>query len=196
MTTECFVSVDIEADGPIPGDYSMLSMGASLVARPQGKFYAELRPICERFDPESLAVSNLDRDQLKLTGTDPFAAMRSLESWLVGACGGNQPIFIGNNAPFDWMFVCWYFWHFLGRNPFGYDALDIPSYAMGALDLTWEESGLKRLPQNLAMAGLSHNALADAVDQAEVFEKLRVWRSRHAAQVRTWATPRDVLDMD
>ena len=26
---ECYVSIDIEADGPIPGTYSMLSLGAA-----------------------------------------------------------------------------------------------------------------------------------------------------------------------
>jgi hypothetical protein len=29
-------------------------------------------------------------------------------------------IFISDNNGFDWIFVCWYFYHFIGENPFGY----------------------------------------------------------------------------
>jgi hypothetical protein len=67
---------------------------------------------------------------------------------------------------------------------------------MGALDLSWQNSSLKKLPYNLALAELNHNAMDDAVAQGEVFKKVLVWRSRRDAQVRAWATPRDVLDMD
>jgi len=28
-------------------------------------------------------------------------------------------LFISDNDGFDWQFVNWYFWHFLGQNPFG-----------------------------------------------------------------------------
>ncbi len=41
-----YVSVDIEADGPIPGDYSMISFGAVVVEPALGRtFGARLRPI-------------------------------------------------------------------------------------------------------------------------------------------------------
>ncbi|MDV9175798.1 hypothetical protein R6V09_37490 [Streptomyces sp. W16] len=54
-----YISVDIEADGPIPGTYSMLSFGAAVAgtqdvdgytaADPEKlTFYRELRPIGER----------------------------------------------------------------------------------------------------------------------------------------------------
>jgi hypothetical protein len=40
-----WIMVDIEADGPIPGDYSMVSFGA-VVVEPglERTFYGELRP--------------------------------------------------------------------------------------------------------------------------------------------------------
>lgn len=43
-----WIMVDIEADGPIPGDYSMVSFGA-VVVEPglERTFYGELRPISE-----------------------------------------------------------------------------------------------------------------------------------------------------
>jgi hypothetical protein len=54
---DVFISVDIEADGPIPGDYSMSSLGAVVVDSSEQTFYAEFRPISDRFDPKAAAVS-------------------------------------------------------------------------------------------------------------------------------------------
>jgi len=54
---EVYVSVDIEAAGPVPGTYSMLALGASIVEAPGQTFYAELRPISDGFIPEAMRVS-------------------------------------------------------------------------------------------------------------------------------------------
>ncbi len=75
-----YISVDIEADGPIPGPYSMISFGAAVAGRQDGAsytaadpqertFYRELRPISDAYVPEALAVSGLDRDRLVREGT-------------------------------------------------------------------------------------------------------------------------------
>jgi len=40
--------IDIEADGPIPGDYSMVSFGAIIVEPSLSKtFYGKLKPISD-----------------------------------------------------------------------------------------------------------------------------------------------------
>ena len=51
-----WIMVDIEADGLIPGDYSMVCFGA-VVVEPglERTFYGELQPISEKFVPEALA---------------------------------------------------------------------------------------------------------------------------------------------
>src|SRR5512134_2794959 len=52
-----YVMVDIEADGPIPGDYSMICFGAVIVEPSLSKtFYGQLRPISEQWQPEALAI--------------------------------------------------------------------------------------------------------------------------------------------
>src|SRR6266511_1089365 len=61
---ELYVAVDVEADGPIPGPYSMISLGMAVAGRPDLTFYTELRPISDDFVPQALAVSGLDRDRL------------------------------------------------------------------------------------------------------------------------------------
>ena len=56
--------VDIELDGPNPGDYSMICFGAVLVEPALSKtFYGQLRPISDRWIPEALAVSGFTREQ-------------------------------------------------------------------------------------------------------------------------------------
>ena len=61
---ELYVAVDVEADGPIPGPYSMISLGMAVAGRPDLTFYTELRPISDAFVPQALAISGLDRDRL------------------------------------------------------------------------------------------------------------------------------------
>jgi hypothetical protein len=115
---EVYVSVDIETAGPVPGEYSMLSLGACLVENPTEQFYSF-------------------------------------------------------NASFDWSFVNWYFHVFLGENPFGIGTLDIKSYYMGLSGCLWQETTSSQLPPNLQPSHRqSHNALDDAIAQAEIFKKL------------------------
>ena len=53
-----YVMVDIESDGPIPGDYTMISFGAVIVEQGLARtFYGQFRPVSEKWVPEALAVS-------------------------------------------------------------------------------------------------------------------------------------------
>lgn len=74
---EIFVSVAIEASGPVPGLFSMLSIGACLMHAPDVCFYAELKPDCTGFYPEALAVTGFDLQELATTGIDPADAMQN-----------------------------------------------------------------------------------------------------------------------
>jgi hypothetical protein len=68
------------------------------------------------------------------------------------------------------MFVCDYFERFLSRNPFGHAALDIKSYYLGMAGGSWAQTSMRELaPRYLDGRALSHNALSDARDQAELF---------------------------
>jgi len=111
--------VDIESDGPIPGDYSMISFGAVLVNEQLDKtFYGKLRPISDKFIPEALAISGHTRNET-LEFDDPEKVMTDFANWIKENCK-DRPVFISDNNGFDWMFICWYFHHFTGVNPFGY----------------------------------------------------------------------------
>lgn len=175
---EIYVSVDIEAAGPVPGKYSMLSLGASLVDRPSETFYRELRPINDQFVSEALQVSGLSMERLTIEGRAPFEVMTDFRAWVTRSAGRGRPIFVGFNASFDWAFVNWYFHVFLEENPFGIGGIDIKAYAMGRLGSSWQATSSSRLPLDIrAPRALSHNALDDAIVQGDVFSKLLAWRT-------------------
>ena len=60
-----YIMVDVEADDPIPGDYSMVCFRAIVVAPSLGRtFYGQLKPISEEWIREALEVSGFTRETL------------------------------------------------------------------------------------------------------------------------------------
>lgn len=171
VNSPLYVSVDVETSGPIPGEYSLLSIGACLVADPATSIYLELCPSGAKHDPESLAVSGLDVDKLARDGLDPPQAMQKFEEWLRLSClPSRSPIFVGLNAPFDWSFINYYFYKYLGRNPFGFSAIDMKAYFMGSMGCSWGETKSSNMVKVLnPRSAPNHNALEDARFQAEIF---------------------------
>jgi DNA polymerase III epsilon subunit-like protein len=172
---EVLISVDVETAGPSPSRYSMVSIGACPVDDPDAGFYVELRPEHEAVDERALAVSGLTVDHLAEHGRDPGEAMRLFAEWIDAAVpSGHRPVFVGFNAAFDWMFVDDYFFRHGVPNPFGHGALDIKSYYVGMTGVSWAQTSMRYLsPRYLAGRPLSHNALGDARDQAELFRAIR-----------------------
>jgi DNA polymerase III epsilon subunit-like protein len=171
---ETYISVDVETAGPYPGQFSLLSIGASTVTGGESSFYVELKPVNNNFVEEALAISRLSMDKLAQNGLEPAKAMVDFKNWLgVVTLPGQRPIFVAFNAAFDWMFINYYFYHYLGHNPFGHTALDIKSYFMGLAGVAWKDTSMRLIgPRYLDKNQLEHNALQDARDQAEVFRKM------------------------
>lgn len=172
---EVFVSVDVETAGPIPGEYSLLSIGACDVDNDTQAFSCEIKPINRNADPKALEVSGLSLETLEQSGLTPKDAMRTFDSWAKGLVSDKAIlVFVGLNAPFDWSFVNYYFHKYLGENPFGFAALDIKAYYMGATGCAWSETRSSRLSADLAPQRRSdHTALHDAQYQAELFRLIR-----------------------
>lgn len=169
-----YISVDIEAAGPSPSRYSLLSVGACPVYQPEVALYLELQPVGDLYTEDAERVSGLSLEHLRATGLPPSEAMARLEEWVLEVLPqGHTPVFVGFNAPFDWMFVCDYFHRYLGRNPFGYSALDIKSLYMGVARVEWGDTGFQAVAGRYGLEPtLTHNALADARDQAALLRSV------------------------
>lgn len=173
MKTEVFFSVDIEAAGPVPGEYSMLSLGACVVGKAECNFYKEFAPTSEKFLTEAMAVSKLDFNLLKSSGSKPEHGMLEFKEWILHHSKDCLPVFVGFNAPFDWSFVNYYFHLYLGENPFGFSALDTKALFMGATGSSWDDTRSSRIKKVLGIeSDLNHHALDDAIAQAELFERV------------------------
>jgi hypothetical protein len=173
---EVYVSVDIEADGPIPGPYSMLSLGAAAFSRDGtmvGTFSANL---------DALPGAGQDPDTMRWWGgqkeaweacrkdlQDPKKAMGEFVGWVKGLRG--IPVFVGYPAGFDFTFVYWYIVYFGHESPFSFSALDIKTYAMALLKTPYRGTVKKKMPRRW-FTGCSkhkHLALLDAIEQGEIF---------------------------
>jgi DNA polymerase III epsilon subunit-like protein len=176
---EVLISVDVETAGPYPGRYSLLSIGACCVTDPTLTFYAELQPLSFDALPDALAISGLQLEVLAQRGVPPPEAMLNFAAWVQTIADGAHPVFVGFNAPFDWMFINDYFHRYLGYNPFGHNALDIKSYFAGRTGAAWSETSLRHVTARYGGdPTLSHNALADAIDQASLMAAML---AEHAA---------------
>lgn len=171
MSDELYVSIDVETSGPVPGIYSLLSIGACLVSDPSQSIYLELQPDGLQHDPEAVAVTGLDVTKLESEGLPPQVAMLKLDQWLTHVCPENEKaVFVGLNAPFDWAFINYYFHKHTGANPFGFTAIDMKAYYMGATGCRWKETKSSQMIARLnPQSAPNHHALDDARFQAELF---------------------------
>lgn len=171
---DIFVSVDVETSGPIPGEYSLLTIGACAIDG-DDVFSCELKPLNDNADPNAMEVVGLSLDGLKRSGLSPMRAMSKFASWLDGLrIDTGTLVFVGLNAPFDWSFVNYYFHRFLQHNPFGYTALDIKAYYMGVTGCRWTEATSTTMSRALHPRNApDHDALHDALFQAELYRLIR-----------------------
>jgi ribonuclease T len=172
---EVLVSVDVEASGPSPGTGSLLALGACLVEDASQSFYRELQPIPDMpWDVAAERVHRLDRVALEEHGLAPVVAMAEFAAWVDLVRGTGRAVFVGFNAPFDWMFVADYCWRFVSRNPFGHAALDLKSLFMGRDGVSsWAATGKDEVSARYPVEEAhTHQALDDARMQAALARRL------------------------
>ncbi len=161
-----YIMVDIEADGPIPGDYSMVCFGAIVVeASLEKTFYGRLKPISEKWIPEALAVSGFSREET-LEFDDPKSVMEAFAEWIAAESEG-RPIFIADNNGFDWQFINWYFHHFLDDNPFGFSSVNLGSLYKGVVRDTFKNF------KHLRKTKHTHHPVDDARGNAEALLRIK-----------------------
>jgi hypothetical protein len=172
---EIYVSTDVEADGPIPGPHSMLSLGSAAFQADGTRvdtFYANLELLPDAAGhPDTMKWWEKHTEAWKACRKDlspPQLVMKEYVSWLERLPG--RPVFVGYPAAYDFMFVYWYLMRFVGRSPFSFSALDIKTMAMTMLGKDFHASTKKNMPKEWFGQTLhSHVALQDALEQGVLF---------------------------
>jgi hypothetical protein len=173
---ETYVSVDIEADGPIPGPNSMLSLGAAAFAvdgTHLATFSVNFQPLPGATpDPETMewwrgfpeAWAAATRNQ-----HNPLDAMTDFRHWVEALPG--KPVMIAYPAGYDFLWTHWYLHRFTGGTPFSHSALDIKTVAMMLLNRGYRDATKRNwLPAWFAPdAPHTHHAADDALEQGRSF---------------------------
>jgi len=171
---EFYIVVDIEASGPSPDQYAMLSFGAATLSQPLATFYRELQPDSDLVQEDALKISGLSLADLRINGVSPKVALQEFADWVKQVTPENKyPIFTAFNAPFDWMFMNTYLHRYLSYNPFGHKALDIKALFMGYHKVPFLDTSHHQICSHFGITSLlTHHALEDAVQEAQLLNKL------------------------
>lgn len=160
-----YIMVDIEADGPIPGPYSMVCFGAVVVEPELNRtFYGKVKPISQDFIPKMLAISGFSREEHDAF-PDPVETMNAFNYWLKEIT--DRPMFVADNPGFDWQFINWYEHKFTGDNPFGYSQTHLGSLYKGLVKTVFKNF------KHLRKTTHSHNPVDDSMGNAEAMLEMK-----------------------
>ena len=163
-----YIMVDIEADGPIPGDYSMVCFGAIVVEPALSKtFYGKLKPISDRWLPEALQVSGFSRNET-LEFDDPKTVMqqfarlgRRRSTRSIGRCSSPTTTVLTGSSSTGISTI------FSAQNPFGHSSHNLGSLYKGvAKDMFATFKYLRKTRH-------THNPLDDARGNAEALLQIK-----------------------
>lgn len=179
---EIYISIDVEADGPLPGLHSMLSFGAAAFRldspKPFDTFGANLEQLSDAApsahtmkwwatQPEAWAAHRVD--------PEPAAVVMPRFIQWVRALPG-RPVIVGYPVTFDFMWVYWYTMAFGGLkdgepSPFGFQGLDLKTLAWAKLGGEYRATTPAGMPQEWFKDSPKHDhvALTDAIGQGAMF---------------------------
>lgn len=161
-----FIMVDVEADGPAPGRYSMVSFGAVVVRDGlEDTFYGQTAPITDEYNAQALAISGHSReDHRKFQHANQ--TMRSFKQWVQKVSVGN-PMFISDNNGYDWQWINYYFSNYKLINPFGHSSTNLGSLYKGLVTDMFQNF------KHLRVTKHTHHPVDDAIGNAEALLHMR-----------------------
>lgn len=180
---EIYVSVDIEADGPIPGVNSMLNVGMAAFdlttknpIKPIATYEANLIPLEDAVQDEFTMTEFWDKQPeawayVTSNQREPSEVIQEIIEW-AGKLPG-KPVMVVYPT-YDFMWLYWYMVRFggeKGRRAYSFSALDIKSLAMGHLGLTFKSTAKRRMPKHWFKDSPKHDhtGLTDAIGQGMLF---------------------------
>lgn len=189
-----YVSIDVEADGPIPGPNSMLSLGAAAFVLPPptvsreelerwypekiripiATFQMNLLPLPGAFpDEETMAWWKTQPEAWEACQADrysPEEAMMAFVKWGQGL--PDRPSLVGYPILYDGMWVWWYLQRFTRKQKvFTFSGVDIKTIAMLDLKSPYRRVSKKHFKRSWfeGTGKHSHVAVEDAIEQGIVF---------------------------
>jgi hypothetical protein len=190
-----YLSIDVETDGPVPGIYSMLSIGmAGFTTDNQVVWEREINLLPlenARVDQKTLEWWKKDEQKeawnhLMTNRKKPEEAMVNLSEEIRELRTQYRVFTIAWPACFDWMFLHWYMHKFVGDNPLGRRAKCADTYAwaisrtihpnisIGPLLEEWEDNRFTH----------THKALDDAKEQGAKFVNMLKEMTRNGKDYR------------
>lgn len=175
MKKNIILSVDIETDGPIVPDFSMLSFGAAAFT-PDGTMLGTFDANLEKLpnakeDPSTMEFWSKNQsayDATRVNLQDPKIALTKFVEWVEALDG--VPTFVGYPAGFDFSIMYWYMMHFVGRSPFSFSALDMKTYASAILKIDYRSATKRNFPKHWFPKNKhTHIAIDDAIEQGLLF---------------------------
>ena len=173
---DVYISFDVETNGPVPGPFSMLSIGCAAFEYPKkmvGTFERNLETLPdagENLDtmnwwkgfPEAYAATRENT-------VSPESAMIDLLVWSKSL--GKKTVFAAYPAGFDFTFLYWYMVNFTTSNSFAFSCVDMKTYAMALMKSDYRRSSKKYMPKHWFDPDKkhTHGALDDAIEQGATF---------------------------
>jgi len=161
-----YIVCDVESDGKLLGENSMVCFGAVIVEPSLTKtFYGKTKPISDVYNPESLSISGFSREEHE-TFDDPKDVMLEFTKWISENSKG-RPILISDNNGYDFSWINWYMIKYTGTNPFGWSSRRISDLYCGMMKDVYAKW------RHLRKTTHDHNPLNDAIANAEALLEMQ-----------------------
>ena len=175
-----YLVTDIEANGLIPGQHSMLSIASVAIdqhGRELDRFTVNLDPVAgTTTDAGTMAWWSTQPEawrEATVDSVEPSLATTRFSTW--ARCLPSPRVFVAHPLSFDGSYVAWYLDHF-GDYPL-YDrpreagltigGIDLPSLVMGVMGWPFDDCGRHKYPDEwLGGYAHSHRAIDDALGYA------------------------------
>ena len=156
-------TIDVEANGRIPGKHSMTEFGIVKVDKEglfNKTFHGKLAPMFDDYIPDCLAISGKTFEETKGWG-DPKEVMKEAAAWVLENNTDHRPKFYSDNNGYDFMWWHWYCMWFLEEDPFGHSSNNIKNIYNGLIKDTFKNHKKLRKTRH------SHHPVDDAKGNAE-----------------------------
>lgn len=179
MTNQCHISVDVESNGPCPHFYSIISVGAIVVApdlAAQDQFYGEGYDDREAFTGlEGAYEASKIKREIHVQFQPMPSLFKTFGYWVDHVADGRRATLWSDNPAFDWQWINYGFQAAGMNNPFGFSARRIGDFYAGSKHDITKATEWKKL----RITRHTHNALDDARGNAEAMLQIMPQLSRN-----------------